>query len=697
MRRGFTQGERHWAFYHFGGICQNCNDILDFHHDEWEVDHIHPFSKGGQTSIKNAQLLCKSCNQKKGNKIMKHTTFRPFPYTLRPWQDVHYTQWIKKVELNRDNDNITDRSFFSVAFPGSGKTIFMLRSAYTWLTELDHDKPPFIVILAPSTNLVNQWAEESKSVGITMQRKTTTRIDKIVRTVDVKNGNINIPSDIFGFIYSYQSIKNRINHFELLCKEYNVLLILDEPHHVGGENVIGESKSFGESVIQAFSKAKNYILASGTPYRSDSYPITFANYEVVGSNRNGDPIYELIPDAVFGYKEALIATEIATKPHDKICRKVKFQFASGGQVFEYDLTEYDELLDEYLDPSLKYPALKTAFDADKPWFESTFQKANNTLQSIRNSDDNPYPLAKGLLVAYSTDQAKSYHDKLNTWGIESELIVSDIEGASERITQIKKRPDQFPDWIIAVKMVSEGVDIPNLVVGVYLTHFATRTFFNQVVGRCIRWDKKGPQGHQWAYWFMPQVKPLTIFAKELEDCIVDSMQEVKKIVRPDAEPPRSPKLHLAIGNEFEYGVAMSDNEDIESEWLARADSIINSGSTSIPPQFTIDLAKILKDQGSGDDANIQPKEDVIHELSHDDYKSKLVKLAKRLTFTHASYTGKPTGKQFGLTLWYINQMIGVDNIDHMTKLELKHAIEKVYTYINMNLDMLPTELQKVLR
>lgn len=34
-----------------------------------EIDHIHPVSKGGKSLIPNLQVLCKTCNCKKGNKI----------------------------------------------------------------------------------------------------------------------------------------------------------------------------------------------------------------------------------------------------------------------------------------------------------------------------------------------------------------------------------------------------------------------------------------------------------------------------------------------------------------------------------------------------------------------------------------------------------------------------------------------------
>src|SRR5690606_13146494 len=68
-------------------------------------------------------------------------------------------------------------------------------------------------------------------------------------------------------------------------------------------------------------------------------------------------------------------------------------------------------------------------------------------------------------------------------GERPELVMSDEPDASRRIAEFASSQRR---WLVSVLMVSEGVDIPRLRVGVYATPARTELFFRQVVGRFIR-------------------------------------------------------------------------------------------------------------------------------------------------------------------------------------------------------------------
>ena len=67
-------------------------------------------------------------------------------------------------------------------------------------------------------------------------------------------------------------------------------------------------------------------------------------------------------------------------------------------------------------------------------------------------------------------------------------------------------------WMVAVRMVSEGVDVPRLAVGVYATTTSTPLFFSQAVGRFVRARARG----ETASIFLPSVPSLLGYAAELE-------------------------------------------------------------------------------------------------------------------------------------------------------------------------------------
>ena len=89
------------------------------------------------------------------------------------------------------------------------------------------------------------------------------------------------------------------------------------------------------------------------------------------------------------------------------------------------------------------------------------------------------------------------------------MILSDEPGSSERINAFSESTDE---WMVAVRMVSEGVDVPRLAVGVYATSASTPLFFAQAIGRFVRSRMPG----ETASVFLPSVPTLLDLAEKLE-------------------------------------------------------------------------------------------------------------------------------------------------------------------------------------
>jgi hypothetical protein len=100
------------------------------------------------------------------------------------------------------------------------------------------------------------------------------------------------------------------------------------------------------------------------------------------------------------------------------------------------------------------------------------------------------------------------------------VAVSDDPLSSSRIARFAAASDP---WIVAVRMVSEGVDIPRLRVGVYATTTTTELFFRQAVGRFVRWTRGVPR--QKAYLFIPDDVRLRTWATQIADARRHSLRK----------------------------------------------------------------------------------------------------------------------------------------------------------------------------
>jgi hypothetical protein len=118
--------------------------------------------------------------------------------------------------------------------------------------------------------------------------------------------------------------------------------------------------------------------------------------------------------------------------------------------------------------------------------------------------------AGGLVIASDQQAARAYAKLLEqVTGEKAVVVLSDDAGASAKIAEFAASDRR---WMVAVRMVSEGVDIPRLAVGVYATSASTPLFFAQAIGRFVRARRPG----ETATVFLPSVPHLLGLASEME-------------------------------------------------------------------------------------------------------------------------------------------------------------------------------------
>jgi hypothetical protein len=151
-------------------------------------------------------------------------------------------------------------------------------------------------------------------------------------------------------------------------------------------------------------------------------------------------------------------------------------------------------------------AWRAALDPGGDWIPQVMQAANNRLSEVRQT----IPDAAGLVIATDQDDARAYAQVLHEiTGEEPTVVLSDESGGGDKIDEFSAGNSR---WMVAVRMVSEGVDVPRLAVGVYATSAATPLYFAQAIGRFVRARRRG----ETATVFLPNVPQLMQLAQELE-------------------------------------------------------------------------------------------------------------------------------------------------------------------------------------
>lgn len=383
------------------------------------------------------------------------------------------------------------RDFLAVATPGAGKTTFALTLA-SWL--LHHHVVQQITVVAPTEHLKKQWAEAAARIGI--------KLDP-----DYSAGPLSKEYD--GVAVTYAGVGVRPMLHRNRCEQRKTLVILDEIHHAG------DSKSWGEACQEAFDPATRRLALTGTPFRSDTNPIPFVVYE-----EGNDGIRRSSADYTYGYGNALA---------DGVVRPVIFLSYSGNM--RWRTKAGDEIAARLGEPMTKDAigqAWRTALSPTGEWIPNVLSAADKRLTEVRKG----IPDAGGLVIATDQESAREYAKILKrVTGEKATVVLSDEKAASKRIDQFSGDDSR---WMVAVRMVSEGVDVPRLAVGVYATTISTPLFFAQAVGRFVRSRRRG----ETASVFVPTIPMLLDFANEMEverDHVLDKPKKGSDEENPFAE------------------------------------------------------------------------------------------------------------------------------------------------------------------
>lgn len=393
------------------------------------------------------------------------------PAGLRRWQR----------EALETYESTLPEDFLVSATPGAGKTTFALTLARRRMASRDINR---VIVVAPTDHLRTQWADAAAVVGLNLDPT-------------LKNSQGPVRPGMDGYVTTYAQVASHPMLHRARATNARTLVILDEIHHAG------DGLSWGEAVAEAFAPARRRLSLTGTPFRTKADErIPFIRYE------ESDEGHMSVADYAYEYRHAL---------SEAVVRPVVFAAYSGtsrwmnsaGEVLSASLTGAGT-------KSTEEKAWRTALSPTGKWIPHVIAAADARLTDIRESGS---PDAGALMLATDQETARAYAALVKkVTGHAPVLVLSDDPRSSKKIEAFRTGTDR---WLVAVKQVSEGVDIARLSVCLWACSFRTPLFFAQAIGRVVR--ARTPK--ESATVFLPAVRPLLALAAAMED-------ERNHVVRP---------------------------------------------------------------------------------------------------------------------------------------------------------------------
>ena len=407
---------------------------------------------------------------------------------LRDWQQQALHKAMEWLVTER-----TDKHFLINAAPGAGKTLASCAIAQTLLEIGEIDR---IIVIAPRSEIVNQWAKDHSFVtGRHMAKVTGADGDISELSLDV--------------CATWSAIQGLLPELQAICRSSKTLVICDEHHHAAVE------AAWGDGADGAFKEAKFVLVLTGTPIRSDGMHSVWLAHDNAGAIAHPEKgTYTLT------YGEAVDLG---------YCRPVTFHRHEGRFTVDLDgesLTvtgKHKACLSKNLK---RVPGLQKALDfyrlAKKPQFEkdnitpllsgyqaTMIESGSEKLDDLRHR----MPNAGGLIIAPNIEMAEYMVTLLEKIEGEKPMLVhSHMPNPNSKISAFRETNKR---WLVSVAMVSEGVDIKRLRVLLYLPNAMTELAFRQAIGRVVR--TMGNDDDTRAYVVMPSFETFENYARRVEE------------------------------------------------------------------------------------------------------------------------------------------------------------------------------------
>jgi len=411
---------------------------------------------------------------------------------LRKWQE-------NALAITKDGWRTPMFKALWAVCPGGGKTYGAARAAEYALRQKDVE---YIIVIAPTVNIKKQW----KTTFHGVQMAAFDDADNEALRWRVQEGRPDILEGRTVLCITYGQLVADSELFCEIARRKRVLVIADEVHHAD------EAERTGEAVSNLAEHAYRRLALSGTPFNTKGGSLAMCETRVE-QDEEGRDVRVAVPTISYTYRDAI---------EDKVCRSAEFIKVLGkSEATMRDLTNevtYNRIID--LARQRRNDSLRSLLLPSGDFFHKMATEALGALEQIKSSCD---PRAGMLVVArdmnHGNQIVRELHQLLQQNPAWSQYQIAEFYNDTPDVhNEIQLLPTNNIDIVVTVRMISEGVDVKRLKVGLYATDYRTRMFFTQFIGRFVRWESHLDE-YQQAKVIIPAHVELLEYAREIEEMI----------------------------------------------------------------------------------------------------------------------------------------------------------------------------------
>lgn len=524
------------------------------------------------------------------------------------------------------------------ACPGAGKTLFTASLIRELLLEGEIN---LAIILAPTTNIQLLWVDELNAIGV---KATAEASNANLRWR--KEEGVSMTEDNQALVLTYAQLARDSELIaEMARRSGRALVVGDEIHHAD------DDETFGDAVQNLADACARTLALSGTPFNSTGGALALCEHEMDVDPETGKPIRRTLATHTYNYGEAIV---------DGVCRPVEFVKVYGRGEATYRLISsanaetFKRITD--LAKQRKADRISILLDPEGEFMEECARQAVRSLAELHLAGDKK----AGMLVVAKNKEHGSQMAKLLGRICEAENqpfliqeIYNDTPKAHKRIEDLSA---DSTDIIVSVRMISEGVDIKRLRVGLFATDWMTRIFFIQFIGRFVRYEDRLDKT-QFARVIIPAHVLLLKYAREIE-----AMIEAAAIIEEGTGPGGGEKLSEFLGAVTEAGEKGVLFRTQEYEKLDDAEALYRHSPSlrgAISHALAIKAAQELGLDGASPD---KPREQKIDWSNRND-------LLVRAVVKRLKGNGQSDDDLYGQVQGRANQAVGIARKDKLTSEE----------------------------